>query len=162
MMNHNWRDIPGYKGRYAVSRYGSIYSYHSTKILKNQKNKKDGYACTSLYNKGKCKKFQVHCLVWAAFNGAIPKGRDIHHSDTNRMNARLDNLSCLTHQENCLLTTGSKNKLTKVKALRVIKLLKEGMLPKTQIATHVQVSYQYVYVLKLFMDLGLVKDEEDS
>ncbi len=42
----------------------------------------------------------VHRLVWEAFNGTIPSGKEINHIDGNRANNRLSNLQLVTRSEN--------------------------------------------------------------
>ena len=46
------------------------------------------------------KKFLVHRLVYEAFNGKIPEGYTIDHIDQNPLNNNIDNLQCITKQEN--------------------------------------------------------------
>lgn len=46
------------------------------------------------------RKFLVHRLVYEAFNGKIPDGYTIDHIDQNPLNNNIDNLQCITKQEN--------------------------------------------------------------
>ena len=46
------------------------------------------------------KKFLVHRYVYEAFNGKIPEGYTIDHIDQNPQNNNIDNLQCITKQEN--------------------------------------------------------------
>ena len=46
------------------------------------------------------KKFLVHRLVYEAFNGKIPEGYTIDHIDQNPLNNNIENLQCITKQEN--------------------------------------------------------------
>ena len=62
----------------------------------------NGYYTVSLRdNAGKKKVFYLHRLVWEAFNGEIPAGMEIDHSDTNKANCQLSNLQMVSHSMNC-------------------------------------------------------------
>lgn len=41
----------------------------------------------------------LHCYVWEKYNGKIPKGWDVHHSDLNKGNNDITNLECLPKAE---------------------------------------------------------------
>ena len=56
-----------------------------------------GYCRVSL---GKSNDRYIHRLVWAAYNGPIPKGLQIRHLDGNRANNRLTNLALGTQKDN--------------------------------------------------------------
>jgi hypothetical protein len=45
------------------------------------------------------KQRRLHRLIWAAFNGAIPEGMDVHHADGVLSNNRLENLALIEHAE---------------------------------------------------------------
>lgn len=48
-------------------------------------------------------------LVWEVFNGPVPKGYVIHHTDRNKLNDRLDNLTIMTKSDHMTLhNTGLK------------------------------------------------------
>ena len=42
----------------------------------------------------------VHRAMWTAFNGPIPDCCEIDHIDSDRLNNKIDNLQCITVQEN--------------------------------------------------------------
>lgn len=46
------------------------------------------------------KRYYVHRLVWAYFNGAIPEGMSIDHINHNPSDNRIENLRLVTHREN--------------------------------------------------------------
>lgn len=48
-----------------------------------------------------CKSWLAHRLVWEAFNGEIPEGMEIDHTNGLRHDNRLCNLRICTHKENC-------------------------------------------------------------
>ena len=122
-----WKKVPGYEG-YEVSDFGTVRSLnygHSgkRKELKPVKNN-NGYEIVSLYRDGVQKQFTVHRLVWNAFNGAIPDGKEIDHINTVRDDNRLENLRIVTPREN------SNNPITRTRHLEAIKLRSED--PKWQ------------------------------
>lgn len=42
----------------------------------------------------------VHRLIWIYHNGIIPEGLQIDHIDGNKLNNKIENLRCVTQQEN--------------------------------------------------------------
>ena len=63
-----------------------------------------GYANISLRLKsGERKSFKLHRAVWMAKNGEIPKGMQILHLDSNKLNCSLSNLQPGTPSENNLM-----------------------------------------------------------
>ena len=71
---------------------------HIVRLYFNKKNK---YFYVPLKDGGENKLILLHRLMWETFVGKIPKGYEIDHIDGDRTNNRLDNLRCVTHQENC-------------------------------------------------------------
>lgn len=110
-MIETWKDIPGYEGYYQASNLGNIKSLnyrHTGKecFLKPYQNLK-GYLFVELWKNGISKQYQVHRLVWMAFNGPIPEGMQINHNDEEKTNNALANLSLMTPSEN--VNWGSRN-----------------------------------------------------
>ena len=65
---------------------------------------KNGYRKIKLTgDDGKLKGFWVSRLVYAAFHGPIPPGYEVDHLDGDRLNNHKDNLSLVTHKQNCVL-----------------------------------------------------------
>lgn len=101
-MKEEWKPVLGYEADYVASNLGKIacLNYYGVKgrfhVLK-QKVFRTGYLYVYLYGKAKL----VHRLVYEAFNGKIPDGKEIDHDDGNRLNNKLDNLFARTHKENC-------------------------------------------------------------
>lgn len=73
----------------------------STKTLKACKMANGYYTVVLRDNEGKKKVFYLHRLIWEAFNGIIPDGKEIDHKDTNKANNQLSNLQMLSHSDNC-------------------------------------------------------------
>lgn len=108
-----WRDIPGYEGKYQASSLGNIRSLdrivncaHGGKrrmrgrVLKPAGQKKDPHLRVVLGHGaiGSC----VHTLVALTFLGPKPEGQEVRHLDGNPLNNRVDNLAYGTRTENIL------------------------------------------------------------
>jgi hypothetical protein len=109
-----WKDIPGYEGRYQVSDQGRVKSlpfmqryllrtgqeaYRRTaeRILAQQPNNK-GYLLVHLHRDNKRVAYTVHGLVARAF---IPGSADtINHKDGVKANCAASNLEWATWSEN--------------------------------------------------------------
>lgn len=109
-----WRDVPGYEGRYQVSNLGSVKSLNYLKkgneAILRRNPIRGGYLQVKLMNNGKTKNCLVHRLVWEAFNGKIPEGYEINHLNEDKTDCRLINLSLITHKENVNWGTGNKRR----------------------------------------------------
>ena len=135
-MEELWKPIPGFEGAYEASNLGNIRSI-SRRVWRSDIRREEG-GCfhwmpgvnlkpsvgtsnTSRYpqvmlsytpNEGqkasKRRYYSVHRLVWAAFNGPIPNGYEIHHLDGDRNNPALANLECLAKHVHRKLTNEVK------------------------------------------------------
>lgn len=114
-INEIWKDILGFEGLYQVSNYGRVKSLERSdaigrkrkeRILKPQLNN-NGYYLVPLWKQSIGKAYQVHRLVWSAFNGPIPEGYEINHLDESPVNNALSNLSLVTHKKN--VNYGTRN-----------------------------------------------------
>ena len=113
-----WKDIvvEGFEGLYQASNLGNIKSlqrtywtpayggYYKTDPEKLLKPSLVGtyvkYKYVVFANNKRRKKFLVHRLIYEAFNGKIPEGYTIDHIDQNSLNNNIENLQCITKQEN--------------------------------------------------------------
>jgi len=104
----NWKSVVGFEGIYEVSDLGRVRGVDRLdsggrrwvgKVLKPHLNK--GYPIVTICCNGKPRTRQVHTLVLTAFVGPKPQGKECAHSNGNRADARLDNLSWKTPVENC-------------------------------------------------------------
>lgn len=99
-----WRTVPGYDGLYEVSDQGAVRSlnYHQTGKRRELKGRKVsvGYEQVILCRDGVQKNKLVHRLVWEAFNGPIPDGKEIDHINGVKNDNRLVNLRVVTPIEN--------------------------------------------------------------
>lgn len=110
-MSEQWKDIPGYEGRYQVSDHGRVLSV-ARKVLQRRADgnrhrsvpervltpfpEKDGYLCVSLASQPK----RIHTLVLLAFVGPRPVGAEVAHGNGRKTDNRLSNLRYATQQEN--------------------------------------------------------------
>lgn len=120
-----WKDIPGYEGRYGVSSEGRVSSTHNGKtfILRPGKSS-SGYPTVSLLGKTRL----VHHLVAEAFIGPRPSGLFVLHADDNRMNSALGNLRYDTPSENSHDITRAGKRKYKAEDIAVIReRISEGL-----------------------------------
>lgn len=92
-----WKSIKGYEGLYEISNLGRIKSlnYNRTgkeKIIKPQKNKKNGYLQVNLYRNGKRKYSLIHRLVATAFLPNPLELPEVNHKDENPSNNIVGNI----------------------------------------------------------------------
>jgi len=99
------RPIPEFPN-YGVRPNGEVWriarDLHSRGHLGRMKfsHSTQGYANVTLYADGRRVSKLVHILVARAFLGPCPEGMEVSHSDNNKMNPALSNLSYVTHAEN--------------------------------------------------------------
>jgi hypothetical protein len=97
----NWRDIPGYEGRYLVSSQGQVRSLLTNKILRAVVEA-TGYVSVCLKDaRGGQRTHLVHLLVLRAFIGLRPADQETRHLNGIRTDNRLvENLRYGTRVEN--------------------------------------------------------------
>ena len=99
-MIEDWREIPGYEGRYMVSTEGRVRSLVSGHIML-QTVVQGGYTQVNLTKaRGGQQRHQVHQLVLLAFKGPRPPGLVSRHLDGTPSNNRRSNLCYGTYKEN--------------------------------------------------------------
>lgn len=101
---------------YEVSDKGQVRNSRTGRVLKQEITNR-GYRRVILRVNGKPKHFQVHRLVYEAFNGNITEGYQIDHIDGNPSNNNLENLKVATPYEN------THNNITFSRYLKKIKIL---------------------------------------
>ena len=117
MKEEIWRDVLGYEGLYQASNLGNVKSLNynhtnKTKILKPVVVR--NYLRIRLSINGKITNYQVHRVVWEAFNGPIPEGMQVNHINEDKLDNRLENLNLMTCKENINWGTASKRRSLKM------------------------------------------------
>ena len=135
----NWKDVPGFEGRYRVSDLGRVYSFHSGRCLRPGRMT-EGHMSVSLgARNSRC----VHELVLTAFAGPRPEKHEARHLNGEPSDNRLANLEWATRGRNIQdkkWHNGGKNqKLTGEQARDLKRCLKDGEARK-QIAARFSVS----------------------
>lgn len=108
MKAEEWRQVPGYEGRYEVSSLGRVRSLpnsrRKTVLICKLSPHKSGHL---LVNLTRCvggihkqKVHWVHRLVLEAFVGPCPVGLECCHGDGNPANNKLENLRWDSHVKN--------------------------------------------------------------
>lgn len=127
----NWKDVPGFEGRYRVSDLGRVYSFHSARCLRPGRMT-EGHMSVSLgARNSRC----VHELVLVAFAGPRPEKHEARHLNGEPSDNRLLNLEWATRGRNIQdkkWHNGGKNqKLTGAQAREIKRRLGEGETRKT-------------------------------
>ncbi len=113
MAEELWKTIKGYEGLYEVSDLGRVKSIERT--ITNSRGRKthiketilkpetlyDGYQRVCLSKRGKKKHHRVATLVFEAFVGPVPEGKELDHISGFKQDNQLDNLRAVSHRENC-------------------------------------------------------------
>ena len=97
-MTERWKQIPLFEGRYWVSDAGRVRRHDNNRILKPSRNWA-GYLVVNLLLERRQTRL-VHRLVAEAFLGPCPAGHNVNHKDSDRANARLQNLEYVTPKAN--------------------------------------------------------------
>lgn len=83
---------------YFVSSDGHIYNKDTNRELRQEQAGK--YKRVQLYYGYGGKHYQVHRIVWEAFNNKIPNGYEVDHIKRDPSNNDIQNLRLVTHSEN--------------------------------------------------------------
>lgn len=74
---------------------------------------------------GKYRKILMHRVIWEYFNGPIPKGEEIDHTDGNGLN-NFENLKCGPHSDNMKNKRKQKNNTSGCEGVYEIQTWREG------------------------------------
>ena len=107
-----WREIPGYEGKYYVSSFGNVKVIYkwikvNEKILSPMLNK-DGYYQVNLSLRKKVRHHRIHRLVAEAFVENPNCYPMVNHKDENKLNNRADNLEWCDQAYNIRYGTRTK------------------------------------------------------
>ncbi len=94
-----WRDVPGWEGRYRVSDLGNVFSVRAGRNLRLNRRPR-GYRSALLCSKGRQSAVYVHRLVLLAFVGEPPPMMQCRHLNGNATDNRLCNLAWGTRKQN--------------------------------------------------------------
>ena len=147
MIEEIWKDIKGFEGIYQASNLGRVKSLErfrkgkngflvsvKEKILK-PRMLNSGYYIVQLYKNSIGKWYQVHRIVWEAFNGSISEGLQVNHINEVKTDNRLSNLNLMTPKENC--NWGSRNERRAKKQSKVVlQFTLDNILVKEYPSTH--------------------------
>lgn len=92
-----WKDVPGYEGRYQVSDLGNVRGLKGPLSPKLQNS---GYHVVHLYLRGKRTVHLVHVLVAKAFVLGHFEGAQVNHVDCTKTNNDSSNLEWVTRSQN--------------------------------------------------------------
>ena len=117
-MTDQWKDVPGYEGRYQVSRSGRVKSIpfmqpyllrNGTPALRQTKERviaqqriNSGYLIVHLHKDNARTAFLVHRLVAIAFCAGHAEGRDVNHISGVKTENNAANLEWVTRTDNHL------------------------------------------------------------
>lgn len=172
-MTEEWKDIPGYEGRYQASTLGRIRSLdrrvrvvaHGTeatrlikgRVLRPGVFEKSGHVSVVLGHGANGS--PVHQLVALTFIGPRPEGMDICHNDGNPKNNAVSNLRYDTRSENNkdVLRQGKRwRKLNLADVDKIREMLAQGMRGR-EIAKIYGVSDQIICAIKKGRTFGWYK-----
>lgn len=95
----NWKEVPGFNGRYRVSDGGKIQNTETGKCLKPIKQG-NGYYHVTLYGPSGAKQFRLHRIVAEAFCDKKPGCDVVNHIDNDPGNNAAENLEFVTQKQN--------------------------------------------------------------
>ena len=124
----NWKDIPGYEGRYQVSDQGRVLSVRTNSFLKpNVMTHR--YVCVHLYSGGKQSRVvkTIHQLVALAFIPNLHNCREVNHKNFVRHDNRIANLEWVTRSENVRHAVAAGRRGISQKRVRGINLLDKNI-----------------------------------
>ena len=99
--DEKWAPVPNYPN-YKASNKGRILNVHTQRLLRTPLDNL-GYPHVNLWKQGRGKTHQVHKVVFNSFFPQIvTEGKVVNHIDGDKTNNQLENLECVTYQENNL------------------------------------------------------------
>lgn len=160
-----WKDIPGYEGRYQASSFGRIKSLKRKVRSRNWYTGKDFYRTVPerILRPGRyCKSGHtsvvlgrgtpgkpVHQLVLLTFAGTPPEGCEVLHCDGDPTNNALENLRYGTRTENIIdvYHQGGRWRKLSLEDVKQIRHMADSGVRKTVIAEKFNITYSYVFAV---------------
>jgi hypothetical protein len=98
-MEKEFKEIPGFNGKYLINEVGDVYTLKHKKILKTELSNA-GYLRVGLCLNNKQKKYSVHRLVAEIYLDKTDGCDIVNHKDQNKLNNHVDNLEWCNYNEN--------------------------------------------------------------
>ena len=110
VLSEEWRDIPGYEGRYQASDQGRIRAIWQKTLSKRgqimathltgpARRRYLAISLTPIEGREARKGHMVHVLVMLAFEGPPPDDHEVDHIDNDPLNPKYSNLEYVTRSE---------------------------------------------------------------
>lgn len=149
-----WKPVylDGIMSNYEVSEFGNVRNIKTGQNILPYTLKSSGRERVLLYLNGKRFYVKIYRLVYAAFNGPIPKNMTIDHIDENRNNNHISNLRLLSASDNIKSFLknhpehGFQKKISDNDIINFFKKMKNGMYYKDA-AKEFNISESYAYDL---------------
>jgi len=120
-----FKKIKGFEN-YSINEDGVIINTKTNRIMRVRLNNR-GYMDVSLTNNKKSKTLLVHRIVAMTFVNNYSEDLQVNHIDGDRQNNNVNNLECLTQQENLKHSINRrKSKNGNISKIKILKLYKKN------------------------------------
>jgi len=120
-----FKKIKGFEN-YSINEDGVIINTKTNRIMRVRLNNR-GYMDVSLTNNKKSKTLLIHRIVAMTFIDNYSEDLQVNHIDGDRQNNNVNNLECLTQQENLKHSINRrKSKNGNISKIKILKLYKQN------------------------------------